>query len=207
MLYEFLVSHYSAGEPIFIADIKIEGMSCTNLRQQFKNLTDSGRLARYDSGIYFIPKNSRLNGGGRPTADIVAYYKYISRGNGVEGYYTGYTFANQLGLSAQVPNKVEITSNNMTAKRREVSIGGRAYIVRKSPVPVMEDNYKVLQLLDLLKSLDDYMDDYNECGAERLREYVKRCGMSRTDIDKYISDYPDSTFRHFYEMRLEYVLA
>lgn len=207
MLYEFLVTQYSAGEPIFISDIKLEGMSCVNLRQQFKKLTDSGKLLRYDNGIYFIPKKSRLKGGGRPTADTVAYYKYISRGDSVEGYYTGHTFANQLGLSVQVPYKVEITSNNMAAKRREVSIGGRCYVVRKSVVPVAADNYKALQLLDLLKDLDDYMDDSNERSAERLRAYVKRCGVSRADIDRYISDYPDSTFRHFYEMRLEYVLA
>lgn len=207
MLYEFLVNHYSAGEPIFISDIKLEGMSCVNLRQQFKNLADMGKLLRYDNGIYFIPKKSRLNGGGRPTADTVAYYKYISRGNGVEGYYTGHTFANQLGLSVQVPYKVEITSNNMAAKRREVSIGERCYIVRKAVVPVSEENYRTLQLLDLLKDLDDYMDDCNGDSAEQLRAYVRRSGVSRADIDRYILNYPDSTFRHFYEMRLEYVLA
>ena len=182
-------------------------MSCVNLRQQFKKLADLGKIQRYDNGIYFIPKKSRLNGGGRPTADTVAYYKYISRGNGVEGYYTGHTFANQLGLSVQVPYKVEITSNNMAAKLREVSIGGRCFIVRKAVVPVEEGNYKALQLLDLLKDLDNYMDDCDERSTERLRTYVKRCGVSRADIDRYILDYPDSTFRHFYEMRLEYVLA
>lgn len=56
MLYEYLVSHYDAGEPVFISDIKIRGMSEVNLRQQFKVLTDSGMLMRYENGIYYIPK-------------------------------------------------------------------------------------------------------------------------------------------------------
>ena len=40
----------------------------------------------------------------------------------VDGFYSGNTFANQLGISTQVPNKVEIVSNNMAAKVREVPI-------------------------------------------------------------------------------------
>lgn len=207
MLYEYLISHYDAGEPVFMSDIKIQGMSEVNLRQQFKVLTDSGMLMRYENGIYYIPKKSRLKGGGEPTADTVVYYKYISRGGSINGYYSGHTFANQLGLSVQVPYKVEIVSNNIAAKRREVSIGKRAYIVRKAGIPVTKDNYKVLQFLDLLKNLDDYIDGDSNGIAERLAEYVRRCGLRRTDVDKYISGYPDSTFRHFYEMRLEYVLA
>lgn len=206
MLYDFLQQNYEEGEPIFISDIKISGMSEVNLRQQFKVLTDCGKLMRYENGIYYIPKESRLKGVNGPAADTVAYYKYISRGKRVEGYYSGYTFANQLGLSTQVPRKVEIVSNNIAAKRREVSIGRKTYIVRKANVPVTDENHKVLQLLDLLKSLDVYADDMDGA-ADRLMEYVKRCNMKRADIDRYISAYPDSAYRYFYEMGLEYVLA
>ena len=58
-------------------------------------------------------------------ADTVARYKYVSRGGKVDGFYSGNTFANQLGISTQVPNKVEIVSNNMVAKVREVPIETR----------------------------------------------------------------------------------
>ena len=76
-------------------------------------------------------------------------YKYVSRGGKVDGFYSGNTFANQLGISAQVPNKVEIVSNNMAAKIREIPIGKRTFIVRRPVVPVNEENVYVLQLLDL----------------------------------------------------------
>ena len=55
-------------------------------------------------------------------ADTVARYKYVSGGGKVDGFYSGNTFANQLGISTQVPNKVELVSNNMAAKVREVPI-------------------------------------------------------------------------------------
>lgn len=82
---------------------------------------------------------------------MVARYKYVSRGGKVDGFYSGNTFANQLGISTQVPNKVEIVSNNMAAKIREIPIGKRTFIVRRPVVPVNDENVYVLQLLDLLK--------------------------------------------------------
>ena len=63
-----------------------------------------------------MPKKSRLKTNVGVNADTVARYKYVSRGGKVDGFYSGNTFANQLGISTQVPNKVEIVSNNMAAK-------------------------------------------------------------------------------------------
>lgn len=36
---------------------------------------------------------------------------------------------------------------------------------------------------------------------------IDKNSKKRADVDQNISDYPDAVFRHFYEMRLEYVLA
>ena len=35
-LYEYLLKNYKLNEPIFLADLQIEGMSRANLRQQIK---------------------------------------------------------------------------------------------------------------------------------------------------------------------------
>lgn len=75
---------------------------------------------------------------------MVARYKYISRRGVVYGFYSGNIFANQLGISTQVPNKVEIVSNK--AKVCEVLSGNRVFIVRKPIVLVTRDNVYVLQL-------------------------------------------------------------
>lgn len=44
MLYGYLIKHYKENEPIFLAELQIEGMSSSNLRQQLKKLADSGTL-------------------------------------------------------------------------------------------------------------------------------------------------------------------
>ena len=110
MLYEYLCSNYKPNEPIFVADVSLP-VSNVNLRQMFKILCDSGKIRRFDTGVYYIPKESRLKGGVPLGADTVARYKYISRNGRVDGYYSGYTFANQLGVTTQVPYMVEIVSN------------------------------------------------------------------------------------------------
>ena len=125
MLYEFLKDNYKEAEPIFFSDIVIKGITKSAVNQQLKKLCDEGKLQKYENGIYYLPKKSRLKTNVGVNADTVARYKYVSRGGKVDGFYSGNTFANQLGILTQVPNKVEIVSNNMAAKVREVPIETR----------------------------------------------------------------------------------
>ena len=56
-LYEYLLENYKPNEPIFLAELQIEGMSRANLRQQIKKLTDAGKVKRFDNGVYFLPNH------------------------------------------------------------------------------------------------------------------------------------------------------
>ena len=207
MLFEYLKENYKDGEPIFLDDIHIDGMRRDNFRQQIKTLADVGKIVRYEKGIYYIPKQTRFTSSSGPSPETVAKYKYISRGDKTDGYYSGSTFANLIGISMQVPMKKEIVSNNIAAIVREVAIGSQLFIVRKTNIPISGDNVKVLQLLELLKNLDSYLDsDYDEA-REKIKNYSLSNHITKENIDRYIRRYPDSTFRYYYEMRLDHVLA
>ncbi len=207
MLFDYLKEHYKDGEPIFLDDICIEGLRRDNFRQQIKTLADAGKIVRYEKGIYYIPKQTRFRYAAGPSPETVARYKYISRGGKIDGYYSGSTFANLIGLSMQVPMKKEIVSNNIAAIVREVSIGSQSFIVRRTNVPITGENVKVLQLLELLKNLDAYLDSNYDEAREIITSYSLSNGITRDDIDRHIRRYPDSTFRYYYEMRLDHVLA
>lgn len=206
MLYEYLITTYMPNEPIFLVDIKLP-VSDVNLRQRFKVLCDAGKIQRFDAGIYYLPKKSRLKGGVPLSADTVAKYKYISRNGQVNGYYSGYTFANQLGVTTQVPYMQEIVSNNASARVREVNLQGRRILLRKSRVPVTRENYRVLQLLDFLKDADQYMDENDEAVYARIRKYIFDEKIKKEEIDHFVKQYPDKVFRYIYEMRLYNVFA
>ncbi len=207
MLYEYLKNHYSDGEPIFTSDINIEGMTRENFCQQLKTLTDNGKLVRYEKGIYYLPRESRFHSVIGPTPETIVKYKYISRRNNISGFYSGSSFANALGISLQVPIKKEIVSNNTAAIVKEVTLGKQNFIIRKSTIPVTENNVRTLQLLELLKNFDRYSDlDYQEAN-KIIRNYINANDITKSGIDKYIREYPDSTFRNYYELRLDNVLA
>ena len=207
MLYDYLVSHYKKGEPIFIEDIHIEGMNRPNFCQQLKTLTDNGKLKRYEKGIYYLPKETLLKAASGPSSETIAKYKYISRNGITNGFFSGSTFANELGISLQVPSKKEIVSNNIAAIVREIAIGKQNFIVRKTNIPINADNVHTLQLLELLKNLDAYIDGNYEDAKAKIYDYILRNQIGKSDIDRYIRIFPDKTFRFYYEMRIDDVLT
>ena len=206
MLLEYLQKNYKVNEPIFVSDIYLP-VTDTNLRQMFKVLCDSGQIYRYETGIYYMKGNTRLKGGVSLSASKVARYKYIARKDQVNGYYSGYTFANLLGLTTQVPYTIEIVSNCASAKCREVSVKNQKIILRRPRTQINKENVDVLQLLDLLKDFERYVDEDMVAATYIISSYIKKIGMKRSDVDEYITLFPDRVYKYIYEMRLYNVFA
>ena len=206
MLLEFLKSKFGPGKPIFTEDTESLGLSAGNLRQQFKKLVDAGELSRFEPGVYFLPDPNHEY---YPiSSNMVAEYKYITNGDEIYGYYSGYTFANQLGLCLQVPYKAEIVTNNTTAIAREVKVGEIPFYIRRAKVAVTKENRNVLQLLDLLKDVEEYTDYCCEEEApDIIRKHILRNKILRADVDKYIENFPLKTYKYIYDLRLYDVFA
>ena len=66
---------------------------------------------------------------------------------------------------------------------------------------------KKLQMLELLKNLDAYLDYSYDEAREKFAEYITIHGIKRSDVDLYIRKYPLTTFKFYYELGLDYVLA
>ena len=206
MLYDYLIKNYKANEPIFVSDIVLP-VSDANLRQMFKALCDSGKIKRFDTGIYYIPEASILKNGVPLAADEVAVAKYIVRKGKVEGFYSGYTFANQLGISTQVPYVKEIVSNNASTRVKEVNVRNKSIILRRARTEITNENYVVLQFLELLKDLEQYYDISFEAVCERLKKYVRNENIKKVDVDKYIGSFPDKICKNIYRTGLYNVFA
>ena len=172
----------------------------------FKALCDSGKIKRFDTGIYYVPKASILKNGVPLAADEVAVAKYIVRKGKVEGFYSGYTFANQLGISTQVPYVKEIVSNNASTRVKEVNVRNKRIILRRARTEITNENYVVLQFLELLKDLEQYYDISFEAVCERLKKYVRNENIKKVDVDKYIGSFPDKIYKNIYSLPLVFYL-
>ena len=189
MLYNYIKTHYKQAEPIFLSNLLRTNVTESDLNQQLKELFEKGLLQQYDEEVYFIPKKTTLNSIIGPNADMVARYRFISKGDNVDGFYAGNTFANQIGISTQVPQVIEIVSNNVSDDG-EVLIGNRRFSVRKPIVPITKENVYVLQMLELLVKLDAYLDCSYEENREKFAEYISIHGITKSDVELYMKEYP-----------------
>ncbi len=202
MLYDYLKETYGENEPIFIADVQYEEMSTNHIRQQVKKLTDAGMLKRYDTGIYFIPKKSIFKSGSQLSRDKVIEQKYLKEDGQRCGYICGVMFANQLGLTTQVPVICEVVTNKATNDYREVKLASSSVVLRKPKVKVTEQNYRQLQLLDLLKDIDFYAEKDETEQLKRITAYMKAYEIRFRNLAEYLPYYPDKIYKNMYEMGL-----
>lgn len=201
MLYNYIKDRYKEAEPIFFSDLLRENLIEQDLKLQIMELCEKGLLQEYDDEVYFIPKKTTLNSTVGPNADMVARYRFISKGDNVDGFYAGNTFANQIGISTQVPYVIEIVSNNVFSDG-EVIIGNRRFVVK-----ITKENVYILQMLELLKNLDAYLDCTYEDAREKFAEYISVHEITKSDVEMYIKEYPESTLKYYYELELDKALT
>ena len=202
MLYQYILDNYKQNEPIFLADLQIEGLSNVNLRQQIKKLVDTGKLKRFDKGIYFLPKKTIFKSGSQIAPESVLEYKYLRDKSKRCGYISGLMFFNQMGLTTQVPMLYEVVTNKATNEYRETSLAKSKVIVRRPKVTITEDNYKVLQFLDLLKDVDVYSEVTGKPLQERLCQYMNDVDISIAEMEPYFSYYPNKLYKNLIETRV-----
>ena len=198
-LYNYLYNTFGENEPIFLSELSVPGMTEVNVRQQLKLLADSGSIKRFDKGIYYIPGNSIFKSGSSLSPSRVIEKKYLTYNGNTNGYLTGSIFANQIGLTTQVPMTIEIVTNKATKDYRETKIGQTTIIIRRPRTSINDSNYRILQFLDLLKDVDILSELTGEERNERIAGYMKRSKISFSMIKPYLEIYPDRLYRNMYE--------
>lgn len=189
MLYDYLLTHYNPNEPIFIEDITLSNTR-TDLLQKLKALCDTGKIKIFSNGVYYIPKESMLKNGRALSPTTVITHKYIKRSGKIIGYYASHTLANQIGITTQVPYVTEIVTNNTATECRKETLCGQEFIIRKARCPITNNNYYILQLLDLLNDLDKYTDKPHNEVYGVIRKYLKAYHITKEEITQYIGTYP-----------------
>ena len=193
-------------KPLFIEDFVNEDTNYDTAKTLLSYYVKSGDIKRYSQGIYYIPTKTIL-GYSTISFESIIERKYISDDNKVFGYYSGMSLLNTIGLSSQVPNIPEITTNNEATRKRKVKIGKRSVIVRRSNIEINNDNYLYLQFFDIFrygdqKAIEDnknnvlkFFDD-NKLKLNKLMEIEKLLPMKIRKIFRRSKIYDELTFIH-----------
>ena len=201
-VYSYIENNYQPNEPIFLSELNIPGMKAVSVRQQMKKLTESGQLKRFDTGIYYIPKKSMFRSGSTLSVDEVIRRKYLADGGNCCGYVGGILFANQLGLTTQVPGVYEIYTNKATTDYRETQLANLRVILRKPYCAIDEKNAETLQFLDLLKEIVDISEVDGEELTNRLIGYMKKKSIGFESMRPFLPYYPERIYKNMYEVGL-----
>lgn len=207
MLKDYLVEIYGYNEPIFINEICMDGMNDNTIRQYFKRMVKSGDLMRYDTGIYYLPKESRLLNKSYLDPVKVIYRKYIENNVSTFGYFAGATFANQIGLTTQMPAVIEIVTNKEATKGRLVSVGNQKVRLKRSQIPVTRENADMLQLIDAVGQIDKYTELEIKAALNLLKEYIRKKGFMQSELSATVSAMTGQTAKKLIEGGLIYEFA
>lgn len=207
MLFDYICEIYEPGQPIFVEDIQIENMTKEDKQEQLKRLLAYHKLFQFDAETYFQPLMSLGKQRTKISPDVVVREKYITRKGKRIGYFCGHTLVNQMGISPQVPHKEELASNVIKKEIDEVKVGWRTYVVQRPPIEVTEENYRILQLLDVLKRIHEYVDETEEMIRDRLTLYIRKNNLSRAAVDQYLGCFPPEAEENMRKLRLENVFA
>ena len=178
----YLMENYGDNEPIFLNELFVEGMSDNAVRQAVKRLVAKGFLERYDNGIYYIPKKDGLLGKGYVDPYHVMMRKYVKNKTETFGYVTGISFANQLGLTTQMPAVIEIVTNRESSNSRMVRLGSYYIRLKKASVKVSDTNAELLQLLDGISQAEKYTELSLDKTIEVMNQYVKEKQFTKEQL-------------------------
>ena len=203
-LYEYLLQQYGTNEPIISADIVFKNYSRPWVMKQLKSLCEDGKLIRFEKGIYYIPTDT-VFGKSILNPRKVIEKKYINDGENTIGYYSGITFQNQLKLTTQMPNVIEIYTNNETTNVRDVIVGKQKVILRKARTTINSTNVAVLSLLEMMNDIIPRSLDSEK--KSRIAEYINNNGITKQEIISYASVFPDKVMRNLIESEAIFSVA
>ena len=194
-LLEYLKNKHGQNEPIYIEEIQFEDYSGERIAEELEKAEARGEIKLFDPGIYYFPLKMFF-GDAALSPDKVIERRFLGYADNVYGYVSGLSLENALGLSTQVPNLTEITTNNEAAEENMITIGGHWLIkTRRSPTTINKDNVNVLQFLDLMANIIPSRMD--EIEKSLLKGFAKDRKISLNEINKYAGFFPQKTMINF----------
>ncbi len=203
VIFEYIKSNYDTKTPIFVSEIygAFPELGKGTIRSIFKRLKESGKLEMISIGVYALPNKGSVLKKTTVYAYDVIERKYLRNEKGdIVGYISGINFANQIGLTNQNAIVETIYSNNVSNKKRVITIKNYKLIVNSPRVKVTNDNYKLLQLLDLLNDFEKYSEIDLKQASKKLLKYISIIKLDEKQIESVVSKYPLKAQVNFYKI-------
>ncbi len=201
------INNCEKNEPIFIDDIKeyimqfykeekIEKLF-NNVKEILNRLNKEKIIKTAYKGIYYIPKTNVFGEIPLANSKIIKYKYLVDKFGNVKGYITGAKLFNEVGLTTQVPNIIDIVTNECKNNNKYINKNLNVAI-KKPKIKINNENYKYLQLIDLIENkfnihvevdnMDEIIYNFiqdNDLQFEKIIKYARETN-SRAVIEKMV---------------------
>jgi predicted transcriptional regulator of viral defense system len=209
-IYEYIQNEYGNEKTVFLKELydAFHQVKQSTIREMTRRLYMEGKVLRVKTGIYQLPNSSRILK--KPTirtseAIESLYLKNID--GSILGYKSGINFANALGLTTQTASVETIYSNQVSSKKREVSINKLRFMIGTPRAKVTSINYKLLQIMDLFTSFDLYSEYEFKEALPKIKDYLSSTLMTEDVVEQIVSKYPLKAQVLFYKSGVQHELT
>ena len=170
-------------------DFSMEVKNKEAIIKALNRMVISGKIEKLSKGKYYKPEKTPF-GRLQPSQEQIVKDLLIEDGK-IVGYLTGYSMYNQLGLTTQVSNLIQIGKNQTRPKfkRERYTI---SFIKQKNTIT--RKNIPLLQILDSIKYIKKIPDTSIKKACKRFLEILKKLKPEeRKELIRLSFKYPPST--------------
>lgn len=157
-----------------------------NVKAILNRLNKENIIKTAYKGIYYIPKTNLFGEMLLGNNEIVKYKYLMDKKGNIKGYITGTLLFNQAHLTTQVPNVIDIATNECKNYNKYFNKNLNV-IIRQPKIKVNNENYRYLQLFDLIENKDNIGVEV-ENADELIYEFIKENDLDFEKIIKYAVD-------------------
>lgn len=185
----FTIDRLAKGYVFTYADFTTEVNKKEAVIKALNRMVESGKIAKLSKGKYYKPEITPFGNLQPNQAQVV---KDLLEENGkITGYLTGYSIYNQLGLTTQVSNTIQIGKNQIRPnfKRERYTI---AFVKQKNTIT--KENIPLLQILDAIRYIKKIPDATIESSCKRFLAILKNLSeKEKNSLVRLALKYPPAT--------------
>lgn len=157
--------------------------------KSLNRLANTDKINKLSKGKYYKPETT-VFGVLEPAKNQVVK-DLLEKGNKIIGYLTGYSMYNQLGLTTQVSNTIQIGRNDVSPPMKR---GMYKIIFVKQKNTITKENIPLLQLLDAIRYIKKIPDTSVAVSCTRLLAILEDFSSDEIALlTRLVMKYPPST--------------
>ena len=170
------------------SDFDIEVEHQDTIRKTLNNLVRKGKITKLSKGKFYKPQTTEFGTLSPSSYQIVK--DFVEKDGKLIGYLTGYSIYNDLLLTTQIANVIQIGTNQY---RRALKRGNYKISFVLQPNRITTSNYRLLQILDAVRFVRSIPATSTDDACKRLiqifSEFTSEEQMKITKLALQYTDY------------------